>query len=204
MTDDEKKLRSQKRWYMFAFVVLWPIALIFFPHRYYGRENIPEGPAIICPPHSSLLDPLFVSLAMGHRFFVHHMAKAELLRVPLVRWIMRKAGTIFVRRGESDIEAFKKCIKALKEGEKLMIFPEGTRVRGDDHVDPKPGAVRLAANQQVPIVPVYLPRDKKVFHHMDVVFGEPYMIPKSRDADYEALSRDLMERIWQLGRKNNG
>ena len=204
MTEEEKRLRSQKRWYMLYFVVLWPLARIFFPYRYHGRENIPDGPAILCPLHSSLFDPLLVSLAMGRRHFVHHVAKAELMRAPLLRWIMGKAGTIFVRRGESDIESFKKCIKTLREGEKLMIFPEGTRVHGEDRVDPKPGAVRIAANQQVPVVPVYIPRDKKLFHRMDVVFGEPYLIPKARGTDYDALSRDLMDRIWQLGKNIHG
>ncbi len=204
MTDDEKKLRSQKRWYMLAFIFLWPIALIFYPHRYYGRENIPDGPVILCGPHSNFMDPLLISLAMGHRHFVHHMAKAELLPQPLVGWYMTKSGSIFVHRGESDITAYKKSVQVLKAGEKLMIFPEGTRVHKGEHVDPKPGAVRLAAKQQVPILPVWITRDKKPFHHMDVVFGEPYRIERTRDADYDALSRDLMDRIEKLGETVHG
>ena len=204
MTDEDSILRGQKRWYRFAYILFWPFARIFYPYRFSGRENIPEGPAIICPLHSHMLDPIFVSLAMGFHHFVHHLAKAELLPVPLAGWFMRKAGSIFILRGESDIEAFKKCIRALKAGEKIMIFPEGTRVHGEDHVDPKPGAVRLAAKLQVPILPVYIPRNKKLFHTMDIVFGEPYMIERSRDADFDGLSRDLMDRIWMLGNRKNG
>jgi len=191
---------SKERWYDLAYVICRPLAWLFYPHTYYGRENVPEGACIICAPHSNALDPILVSLALGRRHYVRHLAKAETAKVPFLNWIMKKCGSIFVRRGESDIEAFKQCMRALKAGEKLMIFPEGTRVHGNDMVPPKNGAVRLAAKLHVPILPVYITRDKKLFRHMDVVIGEPYYVEASAHADYNALAQDGMDRIWALKR----
>lgn len=192
---------SRVRWYRFAYFVAWPLAWLLYPHRYYGKENIPEGACIVCAPHSNALDPILLSLAMGWKHYVRHLAKAETEKVPFLGWFMKKCGSIFVRRGESDINSFKQCMRALKDGEKLMIFPEGTRVHGEDRVEPKNGAVRLAAKMKVPVLPVYMTRDKKLFHTMEVVFGEPYYVEASAHADYDALARESMDRIWALKRQ---
>lgn len=40
-------------------------------------------------------------------------------------WLMKKAGSIFVKRGERDIDSFKQCMRVLKAGEKLIVFPGG-------------------------------------------------------------------------------
>ena len=189
---------SRIRWYRFAYIVCWPLCQLLYPHRVVGRENVPDGPCIICAPHSNALDPILISVSLGIRHYVRHLAKVETETMPFVGWFMKNCGSIFVRRGESDINAFKQCMRALKDGEKLMIFPEGTRVHGDAHVEPKNGAVRLAAKLHVPILPVYVPRDKKLFHPTEVIIGKPYTVEAAPHTDYEALARESMDRIWEL------
>lgn len=191
---------SKERWYDLVYVLCRPLAWLFFPHTYFGRENVPEGACIICANHSNAPDPILISLALGRKHYVRHLAKAEAKKNRLLKWIMDKCGSIFIRRGESDIDAFKQCMRTLKAGEKLMIFPEGTRVHGNDTVPPKSGAIRLAAKLHVPVLPVFITRDKKIFRHMDVVIGEPYYVEASTHADYDALARDCMDRIWALKR----
>lgn len=194
-------MKEQRRWYRFLYIVIWPWVKIFYPCKCYGVENVPEGPAILCPSHSNLPDPFFVSLGMGIRVFVHHLAKMGTEKIPVLGWIMQRMGSIFVDRDEQDIEAYRSCIKVLKAGEKLMVFPEGTRVHGDDVVPAKTGVIRMAAKTHVPIVPIYMPRDKKIFHPFKVVFGEPYYIENARREDYERLAQELMDKIWALGRE---
>ena len=109
-----------------------------------------------------------------------------------------KAGSIFVKRGERDIDSFKQCMRVLKAGEKLIVFPEGTRVHGDAVVEPKSGVIHMAVRMHVPIVPVYIPRDKKIFHEVPTVIGEPYYPELGDHRDYDRLARELMERIWAL------
>ena len=191
-------MKKQKRWFHFLFILVWPLVKIFYPCRYYGVENVPDGPCIICPSHSNLPDPFFITLAMGWDGFIHHLAKDDTRNIPFLGFVMEKMGSIFVHRGEQDIEAYKQCIRVLQSGEKLMVFPEGTRVHGNDVVPAKSGVIRMAAKTRSPIVPVYLPRDKKLFHRIDIVFGEAYYIENAGHADYEPLAQDLMDRIWAL------
>ena len=191
---------TEKKWYLFLYNLTYPIGKLLFPSRFYGRENVPEGAALICPIHSSNVDPFLVSHAMGKQHFCRHMAKDELRKVPVFGKIMEKAGSIFVRRGEQDIEGYRRSIRALKAGEKLMVFPEGTRVHGGDETDAKTGVIRMAAKTHVPLVPVYIPRDKKLFHRINIVIGEPYYIENAAHGDYERLAEELMDRIWALKR----
>ncbi len=191
-------MKSQRRWFHLLFVLVWPLVKIFYPCRAYGVENIPDGPCIICPSHSNLPDPFFITLAMGWNGFIHHMAKEDTRKIPFLGYAMEKMGSIFVNRDEQDIDAYKKSIRVLQAGEKLMIFPEGTRVHGDDYVAPKSGVIRMAAKTHVPIVPVYLPRDKKIFHPFKFVFGEPYYIEKASRDEYGKLAQELMDKIWAL------
>ena len=201
MTKEQKR---QFRWYHLLFAIAWPIVKIFYPHKVYGVENIPEGPCIICPLHSNLPDPFYVSIALGWNTFCHHMAKYETRKIPVLGWIMEKMGSIFVHRREQDIDSYKASVRALQAGEKLMIFPEGTRVHGDDYVPAKTGVIRMAATTHAPIVPVYMPRDKKLFRSFDLVFGEPYYIEKAGKKDYERLAQELLDKAWALKERAHG
>lgn len=165
---------TKEKWYRLVYDVLLPIGALLYPQKFYGLENIPEGPAILCAPHSNVADPILISFALGRKTYVHHLAKAESKTMFIFGWLMKKAGSIFVKRGERDIDSFKQCMRVLKAGEKLIVFPEGTRVHGDAVVEPKSGVIHMAVRMHVPIVPVYIPRDKKIFHEVPTVIGEPY------------------------------
>ena len=189
---------TKEKLYRVVYDILRPIAALVYPQRISGVENIPEGPAIFCAPHSNIVDPILVSLALGRDTFTHHLAKAESKTTFIFGWVMKKAGSIFVKRGERDIDSFKQCMRVLKAGEKLIVFPEGTRVHGDAVVEPKSGVIHMSVRLHVPIVPVYIPRDKKVFRKVPTVIGEPYYPEVGDHRDYDRLARELMGRIWAL------
>ena len=189
---------TKEKWYRLVYDVLRPIGALLYPQKFYGLENIPEGPAILCAPHSNVADPILISFALRRKTYVHHLAKAESKTMFIFGWLMKKAGSIFVKRGERDIDSFKQCMRVLKAGEKLIVFPEGTRVHGDAVVEPKSGVIHMAVRMHVPIVPVYIPRDKKIFHEVPTVIGKPYYPELGDHRDYDRLARELMERIWAL------
>lgn len=189
---------TKEKWYRLVYSILRPIGAVIYPQIFFGLENIPEGPAIFCAPHSNIADPILLSFAFGRKTYVRHLAKAESKSMFLFGWIMKKAGSIYVKRGERDIDSFKQCIRALKAGDKLIIFPEGTRVHGDAVVEPKSGVIHMAVRTGVPIVPIYLPRDKKLFRKVPTVIGKPYHPQMIDRRDYDRLAAELMERIWAL------
>jgi 1-acyl-sn-glycerol-3-phosphate acyltransferase len=131
------------------------------------------------------------------------MAKSELMRVPVLGWLLAKAGVFGVDRGKSDVGAIKQALKVLKGGERLMLFPEGTRFKEGDGGAAKTGAAMLALRTGVPIVPVYIPREKKWLMRTPVIIGEPYYPgvkgQRATPEDYRAVADDLMARIHALG-----
>jgi len=187
-----------RRFYLVILTLLRPIAAILYPTTVRGREHVPDGACILCANHSSYTDPVLLGLALGSGTYTRFMAKAELRRVPVLGWILKNCGCIFVNRGKSDVNAIRESMKCLRGGDKLSIFPEGTRVFEDNAADAKTGAVRLASRLRVPIVPVYISRGKRMFHRAQVHIGEPYRVEGRDHEDYARLSGELMERICQL------
>lgn len=191
----------------FWYCILYGIARagLFFWHpvfRVTGRENIPDGPCLICCNHRGLADPIWVIVAMRQRKFFRIMAKDELLHLPLLGTLLRWIGIIGVRRGESDIGAVKTALRALKDGEKVLIFPEGTRAV-EARLEGKTGAALLALRTGCPVLPVYLQRRRHPFSVLRAAIGPAYRMEtegaKPTAADMRNLTDELMDRIYALG-----
>ena len=193
---------SIKAAYRVVYSIVWPFFNLFHPSRAIGWENVPEGPVILCPNHTRDSDPLFVAFALTLRHRPRVMAKAELLSIPILGWILKKAGIFAVERGKSDVTAIKTAMKCLKDGDKLLMFPEGTRHKNGVLGEAKTGVAMLSVRTGTPILPVFIPAKKKWFGRTPVVFGEPYL-PQTADRrgsaeEYDEISRDLMARIAAL------
>ena len=86
------------------------------------------------------------------------LAKAELFRIPLFGFAMRRAGYISIDRTdrEAAFTSLKKAAKTIREGASVIIFPEGTR-SPDGNISPfKKGGFVMALDSGIPIVPVIL------------------------------------------------
>ncbi len=188
--------------YSILYCLIWPFFNLVHPCRTIGREHIPEGGALVCANHTRLSDPLLVIFAFRRKYQLRAMAKEELFHVPIVGPLLKKAGIFGVSRGQSDVSAIKTALRFLKSGEKVLMFPEGTRHKDGHTGEAKTGAAMLAVRSGVPIVPVYVPTEKKRFRRTTVVIGEPYLPQvsgkKGTAAEYHAIADDLMERIRAL------
>lgn len=195
-----------RAFYYVLLSIVWPFFTLFHPVRHVGRENIPEGGAVFCGNHSAMSDPFFLVYAVGFKNQLRVMAKAEVMRIPVVGWLLSKAGVFGVDRGKADVGAVKTAMKYLKSGEKVLIFPEGTRVKDGQESEAKTGAAMLAMRTGVPIVPVYIPEKKKWFRFTTVIIGAPYY-PQSAEKrataeEYHAVADELMARVYALGEKS--
>lgn len=190
-----------------VYAVLYPIIWIFMkllhPWKAIGAENIPEGPAVICGNHTTVGDPLYVVCGMSGKRQTHVMAKAEIMKWPVIGFLLKKAGIIGVNRGKSDMSAVKECLRVLRNGEKLLMFPEGTRVKEGKVSEAQTGAAMLATRTNSPLVPVYIQPKKRRFRKTTVVFGQPYHPEfegrKPSADDYQRIADDLLVRIKALG-----
>lgn len=179
---------------------------MWFAHpclRVYGLENIPQdGPALICPNHSGMADPIWVIFSAKFKHMPTVMAKKELFGIPVLGSFFRWLGAIAVDRGGADVNAVKLGLKSLKEKRLLMLFPEGTRVREGQTVTGKGGAVLLSVRTGSPIVPVYISPRRRLFQPVTCVFGTPYLPQtagtKLTEEEMHSLTEELMKKIYSL------
>ena len=112
---------------MFHFVqILLTIPVrMCFPAKFIGKQNIPKGACIISSNHTSNLDAVLLAVHTWEKKF--YVAKKELFKNKLFGSFLKSVGAIKIDRQSTDVGAIKNCMKTLKEGKKLVIFPEGTR-----------------------------------------------------------------------------
>lgn len=191
------------RMYAFIYPFIWIFMKIFHPWKTIGIENFPEGAALICGNHTTIGDPIYVVMALGSKRQVHAMAKDEIFHWPVIGWILKKAGIFGVKRGTADVAAVKEALRVLKNNERLLMFPEGTRVREGETSEARAGAALFATRTGAPLVPVYIQKKKRIFRKTTVVIGEPYHPVfegrKPSPAALQEIADDLMNRIRALG-----
>ncbi|MFP5352198.1 MAG: lysophospholipid acyltransferase family protein [Actinomycetota bacterium] len=144
--------------YQLARAIIKPWMATWFRWHLEGLENIPkQGPALVAVNHISFLDPLaaaYVVDLVGRK--PRFLAKAELFDDRRIAWIIKGAKQIPVHRGTPDAPmALDQAIEALRQGELIVIFPEGT-ITDDPDLNPmaaKTGIARLALATGAPVVP---------------------------------------------------
>jgi len=198
----KQPFKPSYKFYRGCYYIARSILGIFYWIRVNGKENIPAGAAMVCSNHSSVMDPIFIALAFGIDYYLHFIAKVELFTVPVLSFFVIKLGAISVNREMMDPGTMKNTLTYFKKGEKVAIFPEGTRSSEVNSIAAKSGAVKIADRAGVPLVPVYVPRRKLIFSKLCMVIGKPYYIEKQDGKrsldDYAELANDLMRKIEEL------
>ena len=129
-----------------------------------GLENIPEGPVLFVSNHQSYID-IVVILATFTMHQTGFVAKEDLQNIPIFgKWIGR-IRSVFLQRDDARaaVEVFKSGEQYIRDGFSLVVFPEGTRSRCEEMGPFRKGSLRLATKTGVPVVPITLSNDWKVY-----------------------------------------
>ena len=166
---------------------------IYVRPKYEGLENIPKsGAYILAGNHIHLLDPGPIMSITNRQ--IHFLAKASLFKYPQAL-IFNNMGLILVNRDGKDKGAYEDAIAYLKKGEIIGIYPEGTRERGRGLLPFKTGAVRMAQEANVPIIPFATIGKYKPFQKGLIIrFGKPYKVKKDIDNANDEL-REIIKRL---------
>lgn len=173
-------MKPFNRLFVFIYYIVGFVADILHPVSVEGIEKLPKSGALLCPNHASNWDPILVALKLPKNYRLHIMAKEELFQNPLLGWLLRKVGAFPVSRGNNDINTVRTAMQAIKDGDNLLIFPEGTVIRnGVGYVDGLPahakaGVAVIGVRTGAALVPVFVDGEKKLFRRTRIIFGEPY------------------------------
>lgn len=190
------------KFYRIIYTIAAPIIHLLFPCRVVGLEDFPEEGALLCANHVSGWDPIIIALNLPRDSRLTVMAKDSLFRIPLLGFLLKKLGIFPVKRGGNDLTAMKTAMKVLGGGNRLLVFPEGTRVEEQGEVEAKGGVTMMATRTGVPMVPIYCGGKHKFLRKTTIVFGKPYMpiIAGRRPTPDEnrAIAQEILDRIYAL------
>ena len=162
----------------------------------YVGQIPPSGGLIICPNHISNFDPVAVGALTTRK--VRLLAKKELFAFKPFGALIRALGATPVNRGISDTAAVKTCINVLRGGEALLIFPQGTRVEVLTPQSIRTGAAKIAKRTGVPIVPVGIRGNYKIWSRTTIRVGNPISAERIAQCDDDELRQLLYTEIAAL------
>lgn len=195
--------------FIIVYYVVGLVTKILHPVTVEGLETLPDSGVLLCPNHSSNWDPILVALNLPINYRLHIMAKEELFQNPLLGWLLRKVGAFPVSRGNNDINTVRTSIQTIKNGDNLLIFPEGTTIHnGIGYVDGLPahakaGVAMIGVRTGAKLVPVFVDGEKKLFHRTRIIFGSPYEPHytgrRGTSDEMQKIANDLLEAAYALG-----
>lgn len=176
---------------------------LLWRRRLVGVERVPRtGAFILAPSHRSIVDAFLAPMITRRR--VRFMAKQELWKSKVLGRLVEALGAFPVDRDATDRTALRRAMACIEAGEPLVVFPEGTRRRGDRIEDLHDGAAYLASRLQVPIVPIgiagteeIMPKGAKLprLRRVTIVVGESIDPPRRarsvKRSDVRSLTADL-------------
>lgn len=180
--------------------VAYAISKIFWFVRYEGMENIPpksSGGFVISANHQTYIDPVWICLSLRRklRFMAYDKAFEWRFIGPFIMYLGAFPVSI---EGNEPIKAVKEALRSLRDGAVLTVFPEGAREFSDGRMLPfKTGAVQIAHQAGVPILPVTIrggnkiwPRDQRyptLFRRVEIIYHPVLEIGASAADKHEYL-----------------
>ncbi|HBX24326.1 MAG TPA: 1-acyl-sn-glycerol-3-phosphate acyltransferase [Desulfotomaculum sp.] len=188
--------------YIVAKFICRTVLLVIRRWKVIGDPHLPPGQGLILVAnHVSYWDPVVIGCAIDRNIFF--MAKAELFHIPGLAWLVKKLGAFPAQRSGGGRTSIKRALELVESGNVVGIFPEGTRSKTGELLNPHLGAAMLALKGGVPLLPVAVSGTKGFWGQVKVVIGKPlyFDTPNRRKvsrAEMESVSRKAMEEIGRL------
>ena len=200
------RIRPETPWKKFARTVvkgiLYGFYRIVFRIEKINEENLPlDEPTIVCANHLNIWDA--VGLVVSSKRRIIFIAKEDLFNNAFLSWIGHLFDVIPIKRGMRDMEAMKRCIKCLKNGQTIGLFPEGTRRGLEKGAKVQNGAAYMALKTGVKVVPVGISGSFKPFSKVYLNYGKPLDFSQNKDKIPEKdqlneATKQIMDNIIML------
>jgi 1-acyl-sn-glycerol-3-phosphate acyltransferase len=196
----ERSFRAVLPVYLLAGTLSWPVVKVGFRLRARGLEHLPEGGFVLAANHTSNFDPWPLGMPLFPRRHLRFMAKSELFN-PILKPILVSGGAFPVRRGQADLEAIRRAVELVRDGEIVVMFPEGTRRKKGLRKKHEPrahtGAARIALTAGSPLVPAAIKGTDQLSRlaPLRVAYGSPVPLDDLRGEEISPAAREATERL---------
>ncbi len=174
---------------------------IILPYKLVGKEKVQDGACVLVGNHYRIWD--IVHMACTTKEKVHFITKQELYKSKFLGHLCDIVEAIPVSRDGQDAKAVMTALRYLKKGEKISMFPEGTRNRTDADLLPlKGGAALFAIKARVPVYPVMCLRKTRFFRRTKIVVGDGFELSEFYDKrmsaeDYAAAENVIRDKMLE-------
>lgn len=199
----------------FAVGVVGGVTKILWPWRIEDGQKLwnADGGRVIVMNHVSMLEPvIMVVTEWVHGRRARAVYKSEFDKAKPLTWLFSRAGAFPVERGTADMKVVRRAREALKRGEDVLIYPEGTRIKSDDQeVTLHAGFALMAQLAKAPVLPVAVVGARNIttptrkfphFHRVFVKVGDPITFAdlnvKGRKQQAKAMEKAAMDRVYGL------
>lgn len=139
-----------------------------------GKRPDKRSGALVIANHSSFSDPIILGTVIPRRMY--YLAGELAMGRGLKTIGLRGCGCVGIDRNISDIDSIRKSVNIMKKGHYLLMFPQGSLKRDGEIREIKSGAVLMAWQAGVPILPVYVKKGLKGFHRALAMVGEEFYL----------------------------
>ena len=172
----------------------WPLFIWFRIKKIYvndaAKKKIRKGGALVISNHILYSDPMVLHSAFWYRR-LHFVVMKELFDNKFRAFFFKNSGCIPVDREKPSLKTLREIVQRLEGGNMIAIFPEGHISWGTNPMSPfKSGAVLMAYQANVPIIPVYREIRENVWKRQRIVYGEPINL---REKFGENMGMDKIE-----------
>jgi 1-acyl-sn-glycerol-3-phosphate acyltransferase len=195
---------TNRLWYKFIKTIVRIVGAVFYRIRAFGLQNIPaEGGVLAVCNHQSHLDPPLVGICSPRQ--MSFLARDTLFVGPFGK-IIYSIGAIPIDREGAALSGIKESLKRLKQGDMLLLFPEGTRTNDGAIKAFRPGFTTLAVRSKSAILPVAIdgafeafPRSQKFPRpgRVRVYFGKPILPSEYANLDEKELIAEVERRVHE-------
>jgi 1-acyl-sn-glycerol-3-phosphate acyltransferase len=183
------------------------LSKVFWRIKYIGLENVPpSGGFIIAANHQTYMDPFWIGFPISRP--IRFLAWNKIFDWPIAGKLAGLLGAWPLEIEGSDPTAIRRSLQWLKNGGGVVIFPEGGRgLPNGTMIRFKPGAVRMAIEADVPILPVTIRGAHKVwsntqrfprFARVEIIYHPLFYVEPHDRTDARAYARRASERLTEI------
>ncbi len=186
-----------------------PLFKLYFSLKITGSENFPKQPCIIAPSHQSMLDGFILAAALPYDVLkkTFFLAFQVVFDTKIMRLIMQNSQTVMIHVNKDLKASMQKSTVPLKNGQNLVIFPEGARSRDRELLEFKKFFAILSIELNIPVVPVVLdgtfeampagklfPRPSPVIiRYLEPIYPEGLSYDALTDKVKEAIHKEMIK-----------
>lgn len=166
-----------------------------------STKNVLSNTCVLYSNHTSHVDGLYMTRLLG-KYKVHTYVARDWYDKKKINWLFRNLPYIPIDRKDMDTSWLELGVDKLNDGCPVYLFPEGKTSKNGELGEFKPGFLMLAKKAKVPVVPICIDGEFRMFHRIHIIIGKPLKMNLNEEGrpsivlkKYAAICKEQIEKM---------